>query len=278
MPKASLVRDLFVKAAAAIERGAAAVVADDRREALVAKLGAETTDEFLGRLPDTYLLAFDVEDMVEHAQLIAAPAIHVSRDDAHVSITIVEPDRPRLLATISGALAVCGLDVLDANVFGTSDGAVLDVFTATDPFGRLSDGAREVEQTLRRVLDGDVDLERRVAERRDAYRRVEHDPGPLLVAFDVHASVTDTLVEVHTDDEVGLLYRITAALADLGLDVRVAKVSTLGARVVDVFYVRDAQGRKIAEPSVLEALRDELVARLRTDAPASAAAGSDTPG
>ena len=84
--------------------------------------------------------------------------------------------------------------------------------------------------------------------------------------FDVHASSTDTLVEVHADDEVGLLYRITAALADLALDVRVAKVSTIGARVVDVFYVRDATGAKVSEPATLDRLHDALVARLRTDA------------
>jgi thioredoxin-like negative regulator of GroEL len=42
-----------------------------------------------------------------------------------------------------------------------------------------------------------------------------------------------------------LLYRLASALADLTLDVRVAKVATLGRRVVDVFYVRNADGAKI---------------------------------
>ena len=61
---------------------------------------------------------------------------------------------------------------------------------------------------------------------------------------DTGESATDTVLEVHTDDEIGLLYRLASALADLGLDVRVAKVATLGERVVDTFYVRDAGGRQ----------------------------------
>jgi [protein-PII] uridylyltransferase len=51
-----------------------------------------------------------------------------------------------------------------------------------------------------------------------------------------------TLVEVHTLDRVGVLYRIAAALAELQLDLVVAKVATLGHEVVDVFAVRDQTG------------------------------------
>ena len=49
----------------------------------------------------------------------------------------------------------------------------------------------------------------------------------------------------------GVLYRITRALADLDLDIVSAKVQTLGPLVVDSFYVRDHDGRKITDPPVL---------------------------
>ena len=48
-----------------------------------------------------------------------------------------------------------------------------------------------------------------------------------------------------------MLYRITRALAELDLDIRAARVETLGANVVDAFYVRDAHGAKIDDPSLL---------------------------
>ena len=64
----------------------------------------------------------------------------------------------------------------------------------------------------------------------------------MAVLVDLDASASATVVEVHAPDEVGLLAQVAATFADLELDVRTAKVATLGDRVVDVFYVRDAHG------------------------------------
>jgi [protein-PII] uridylyltransferase len=262
--KAALVRDLFKKAAATIERGAATAVAADRRLALAAELGAEDTAAYLEQLPDAYVLAFEVDEMREHASLLASGnAVRCSRDESGVSITIVAPDRPRLLATIAGALAVCGLDVLEAHLFVTAQGLALDVFRAADPYGRLADGSEEVEGALQRALTGELDVDARITARsRDYQRPGRAGPGPVAVIADIGESATDTVLEVHTDDEIGLLYRLASALADLGLDVRVAKVATLGERVVDTFYVRDAAGAKIVDGKAVDALRDALIARL----------------
>jgi [protein-PII] uridylyltransferase len=260
--KAALVRDLFVKAAAAIERGAAVAVASDRRDAVAARLGAGETARFLARLPDGYLLAFDADEVVEHHALVAAaPAVRCRRDDGHVTITVVARDRPGLLATLAGAITVCGLDVIEANLFGTTDGLALDVFRAADPFGRVARGVDAVERTLHQALGGELDVDRRVAERRRDYQR-PRAPGPVEVLVVADESATDTVVEVHADDEIGLLYRLASALAALDLDVRVAKAATLGERVVDVFYVRDARGAKVVDPARIEELRARLVAGL----------------
>jgi len=54
-----------------------------------------------------------------------------------------------------------------------------------------------------------------------------------------------TLVEVRTLDRIGVLYRIASALAELELDMVVAKVATEGHEVIDVFSVRDAGGQPL---------------------------------
>ena len=82
------------------------------------------------------------------------------------------------------------------------------------------------------------------------------------VDVDSEASETDTVVEVHADDDIGLLYRLASAFTELSLDVRIAKVATTGKRVVDVFYVRDANARKIEDPETLARLRATLVERM----------------
>jgi [protein-PII] uridylyltransferase len=65
------------------------------------------------------------------------------------------------------------------------------------------------------------------------------------VLVDNDASAVATIVEVRAPDAVGLLYRITRTLADLGVDVRHAKVATLGHEAVDAFYVTEGDGTKL---------------------------------
>jgi [protein-PII] uridylyltransferase len=67
---------------------------------------------------------------------------------------------------------------------------------------------------------------------------------------------------VHAPDDVGLLARIAAVFADLDLDVSQAIVSTVGDRVVDVFYLHDASGTRFAHRHAIEALRATLLSRL----------------
>jgi [protein-PII] uridylyltransferase len=261
--KAALVRDLFIKAAAAIEQGEARALAADRREALVGAIGEPAATDLLSRMPEEYVLAFDEATMATHAELLASKAaVWCELDDDQVTVTVVARDRPGLLATLAGALTVGGLDVLEANLFTTTDGYALDVFRAADPYGRVNADAARITATIESALSGDLDVARRVAERADAYRGTEPS-GPVAVDIDVEESETDTVVEVHTDDEIGLLFRLATALAALDLDVRVAKVATLGRRVVDVFYVRDANGHKIDAPDAVQSLREALTERLR---------------
>ncbi|HYL52881.1 MAG TPA: [protein-PII] uridylyltransferase [Acidimicrobiia bacterium] len=246
--KASLVRDLFVKAAAAIERASVRALAADRRQALAERLGEARAHALLARFPETYVLAFDPDQMRVHEELLEhAPTVRCVREDGHVTVTVVARDRPGLLATLAGALTVCGLDVLDANLLGTTDGIALDVFRAADPFGRVEDDGARVADLIGSALAGDLDLGSRVNERRQAYALAGTEPGPVDVVVDNDVSDTDTVVEVHAHDDVGLLYRLASALSDLTIDVRVAKVATLGKRVVDVFYVRGADGRKLQD-------------------------------
>jgi [protein-PII] uridylyltransferase len=262
--KAALVRDLFIKAAAAIERGEARAVAADRRDAFARAVGEDAAMHLLSRMPEGYVLAFDETTMAMHAELLASqPAVRCERDDHQVTVTVVARDRPGLLATLAGALTIGGLDVLEANLFTTTDGYALDVFRAGDPYGRVDADATRITTTIESALTGELDVASRVAERAHAYRRTEA-AGPIAVDIDIDESETDTVVEVHTDDEIGLLFRLASAMAALDLDVRVAKVATLGRRVVDVFYVRDAKGQKIESPDAVQWLREALTDRLRS--------------
>ena len=85
---------------------------------------------------------------------------------------------------------------------------------------------------------------------------------PPRVLIDNKASAEHTVIEVNGRDRPGLLYDMTRAVADLGLQISSAKISTYGERVVDVFYVRDAFGLKIEHQDKVEQVRERLLAAL----------------
>ena len=168
-------------------------------------------------------------------------------------VTIVAPDRPGLLSTAAGVLALHRLDVRSAVAFAQGTVAV-SVFRVSPRFGSLPDWD-VVRGDLRHALEGTLPLGERLAAREKAYARGTAAPSTVRLVDD--ASETATVVEVRAPDELGVLHRITAVLHRRGLDVRSAHVSTLGSDVVDAFYVpvlADAEARDGLVADLLAAL------------------------
>jgi [protein-PII] uridylyltransferase len=84
-------------------------------------------------------------------------------------------------------------------------------------------------------------------------------PIAATVGFDNRTSDQATIVDVHAPDRIGVLYRIAHALVEMNLDIRSAKVQTIGANVVDSFYVRNRQGEKITEPTALSEIEKAIL-------------------
>ena len=91
------------------------------------------------------------------------------------------------------------------------------------------------------------------------------------VLIDNKASNTRTVIEVNGRDRPGLLYDVTRALSEVGLQIASAKISTFGEEVVDVFYVKDVFGMKIEHERKLKAAREALMASLTVGSSAPAA-------
>jgi [protein-PII] uridylyltransferase len=203
----------------------------------------------------------------------AAGAVTVQgADDGWV--VILAPDRPGLFCQLSGLFAIQGLDVLAAMLRSTpgepgGPDVAVDVFRVQPERGDEYDWER-FEANLAKVLDGRLALEPRIAQRAQAYKIARHRPGePLVPQVTVHndASEDASVVEIRTGNAIGVLYRLARAFLDLQLDVRHAKVQTLGAEVVDSFYVVDGRGQKIVGEERLAELRRAVLFELaRVDA------------
>jgi [protein-PII] uridylyltransferase len=176
-------------------------------------------------------------------------------------LTVVAPDRPGLFSKVAGVLALHGLDVVGAQAHSDEQGMAASEFqVAPAKEGELPWGP--VRRDLALALRGRLALDARLAERAVTYSRrrrtAARDVEP-RVALHLQASSNATVLEVHAPDSIGILYRITRTLADMGLDIRHAKVSTLGHEVVDSFYVRDIDGAKVTDPTYLAEIERALL-------------------
>ncbi|HWC34777.1 MAG TPA: [protein-PII] uridylyltransferase [Mycobacteriales bacterium] len=166
-------------------------------------------------------------------------------------LTVVAPDRPGLMSRWAGVAALHRLAIRSATAtsLSTAGGRMAITCLEVAPkFGSLPD-VDALAADVRRAYDDALPLAERLREREQVYSSGPHPIAPPMVLWFDDESHHSTIVEVRTHDSDGLLHRLTKVLADEGLDVRSARIQTLGAEVVDAFYVVDADGSTIDDPA-----------------------------
>ncbi len=179
-------------------------------------------------------------------------------------LTVITGDRTGLFSRTAAVLALNGLDVLSAAAYSNDDGMALQVFRVESSHGPTIAWDRVVRD-LEKALDGRLALEARLRERATTYARTTRSPEQPQapsVTFDNEVSEVATVVEVRAPDRIGVLYRITRAIAELDLDIRSAKVQTIGQDVVDSFYLRGSDGTKVTDPDFLVEIERSIIGSL----------------
>ncbi len=169
-------------------------------------------------------------------------------------VTVVTRNEPGVFSAIAGVLAVHGLDVIEAAASTEADMAANSFLVSSGGDDRVD--WSPVVPMIERAIEGRVAIAARVARRaaqlRRYQRRLAASPPITRVAVDNRISSVATVVDVHAPDSVGVLYRITRAMADLKLDIAKATVQTLGPQAVDSFYLTDASGQKLDDEMIAE--------------------------
>ncbi len=184
----------------------------------------------------------DHDELLDRVRVDGRMAFAVQRETEGVDVVaIAAPDRTGLFAAIAGSLAVLGAEILTADIWTTDDGFALDLFRTTRRLGGETNW-RKLEGLVDGSLDGSMDLDAELEKRAKTYARrrltsaVEAAAPSVLI--DDETPELATVVEVRAPDAPAVLYRVARAIASLGLDLRTAKVATIGHEVVDSFAVR----------------------------------------
>ncbi|MEZ5229607.1 MAG: NUDIX hydrolase N-terminal domain-containing protein [Acidimicrobiales bacterium] len=195
------------------------------------------------------------------------------------TMSVVAPDSHGHFSRLAGVMAISGLDVLDASAY-SSDGMAATEFVVQSSTGAAVEWDRVIE-LAHAALDRRLALSARIAQRARSYarfhRRLAASPPRRYVHIDNTLSDAATVVDVHTPDTIGVLYKITQVVAELNLGIMSAKVHTLGPDAVDSFYLCDVHGNKVTDPSVLGELELALTEITRDSDTAQASPSSPVP-
>jgi [protein-PII] uridylyltransferase len=201
---------------------------------------------------------------------------HNNRDRGYTRLKICSRDRSGLFSIMTGSFGAVGLNILSAQVFTRQDKIALDTFYVTDSATGGPVARQEREQfekiLIQALTDGDVDFPTLIRHQKSGrwpYSALSEERIPVRIDFDNSASDNRTVIEIETEDQLGLLYTLTRALTDLDLDISLAKVLTEKGAATDNFYVSEPQGGQIRSPERRQQIESTLRAVLSQDNPGS---------
>jgi len=281
--KAQLIRTLYYETEPVITGGFSEVNRAQRvamaqaefRQAM-ADWPQDELEAYIGKLYPPYWLKVDLPHKIEHARFVRqvdaekktlSTVVDFDAERGVTELTVLCPDHPWLLSIVAGACAVAGANIVDAQIYTTTDGRALDTISLSREFDREEDEQRRaarIAESIEQALRGELRLPEVVRKRAAPKGRIRAFALEPSVTINNQWSHRYTMVEVTGLDRTGLLYELTATLSKLNLNIASAHVATFGERVVDVFYVTDLLGAQITSPTRQAAIKRALIALFKT--------------
>ena len=253
---------------------AAAEIEARKREALVLLALASQPHEAHKKLWDTldvsYFMRHEAADTAWHTRHLSRhvgagkPVVRARQSLAGegLQVLVYAPDQSDLFMRICGYFDRAGFSILDARVHTANNGHALDTFqvVASSQPGAYRELIHMVENDLLRAIEDPRPLPEPTRKR--VSRRVKSFPIAPRVTLRPDEKAQRWLISISASDRAGLLYLVARVLSRHGLSVQLAKVSTLGERVEDVFLVQGPEMQNNArqiqiETELLQALADQ---------------------
>ena len=238
----------------------------------LAPVAGKKINTLLEGLPQRYLRIHGATDVLAHAEMASrlgqdGVLLNLKQVRQWYELTLVTTDRPFLFASVSGALAAWGMNIVKANAFSNAAGIVVDTFYFTDRFRTLEMNLQEwdrLKKSIAAVVKGEADLARML---RDRLKSEKADSTKVKIStqieFDDSSSAHSTLVQVLTQDRPGLLYRMCSLVSKHECNIEIALIETEGQMAIDVLYLTSGAAKLSADRQAAlgQALREELAAK-----------------
>lgn len=276
--KDSLLKELYSASHNALRRGLQNPLALNDR---IQEHKKEATDELIGlgfselildklwqHVSDDYFLRYSSDEIIWHTSAIA------SANETDLPLVILRAQTRRSSAEIfiyaknvgavfslsTATLDQLGLTILDARIMTTNDDYVLNTFQVLEQSGEPINESYRINHICA-VLRNNLLLQN-VKEHKNIHRQsrqAKHFPIPTKIKFYPDPLNKQTILELITTDRSGLLSQVGRVFNKHDINLHSARITTIGSRVEDMFYITDMQSQPILDSSKQEKLREELI-------------------
>jgi [protein-PII] uridylyltransferase len=279
--KDSLLKELYSVTHSALRRGLQNPVAladrlqENRKEAKdeLIKLGLSEAaiDTSWQLISDDYFLRYSADEIAWHTIAIASSSeedlplvlLRPQTQRGSAEIFVYTKNEGSIFSLCTANLDQLGLTILEAKIMTTMDNYVLNSFQVLEQSGEpINELYREVH--ICRALRNNL-LHRKVKERRNIHRQsrqAKHFPIPTSIQFHTDPLNRHTILELITTDHAGLLSKIGRAFIKQDVNLHSAKITTIGSRAEDMFYITDQQQQPITNSVRQEQIREEILTML----------------
>jgi [protein-PII] uridylyltransferase len=279
--KDSLIKELYSAARSVLRRGLQHPLAMDNR---IMENKKEALDELLGLgfqksdlekiwqdISADYFLRYSVDEIIWHTYAIASaketdlPLVLFRSQTrlGNAEIFIYAKKKDTLFSISTATLDQIGLSILDARIMTTNHDYALDTFSTFQVLEQSGQPVNDVyridhicnmlrNNLLHQEIKEHINLQR-------ISRQAKYFPIPTDIQFHSDLVNDQTILELITTDRQGLLAQIGQVFNQQNIKLHNAKITTIGSRVEDVFYITDSSFRPLADPIKQEQLRKELL-------------------
>ena len=175
-----------------------------------------------------------------------------------------EKRRAGVFYRVTGLLASMGFSITSVDIKPIGDSLIFYWFKFADPDFKTTPQRRldEVQhRALALVEGGDKSSPkfRTKWKKRGGGKALQLSRPIIEVKIDNQTVDSATIIDVFAYKKIGLLYRISRKLHELGLDVNYARVSTYAHKLIAVFYVCDEKGNKVRNKNQLQVIQQEVL-------------------
>jgi len=277
--KDALLKELYTATHSALRRGLNNPVAladrlvehkkEARDELIKLGISGPVIDTFWQHAGDDYFLRYSADEIAWHTVAIASCSeealplvlLRPQTQRGSAEVFIYTKNEGPIFSLSTATLDQLGLTILDARIMTTMDNNyVLNSFQVLEQSGQPIDELfREIHickalrnNLLHREVKGDKNIHRQS-------RQAKHFPIPTSIKFHTDPSGRHTIIELVTTDHAGLLSKIGRAFLQQDIYLHSAKITTIGSRAEDMFYVTDQQLQPISDPDEQQKIRQEIL-------------------